>query len=138
MAKFKGTTYGSGSTESLNYNNLNLYNAFSSAETASFKKYGYTLNGIRYPEALHAYSYEGSLYFAGDVNHYEDYRYPPLYHIITGGVVNHIHVDARDSGNWHLYDFNYDYNAFESAANSKSNADDLKIIKNILSGNDDF
>ena len=73
-----------------------MYNAFSSAETASFKEYGYTLNGIRYPEALHAYSYEGSLYFAGDVNHYRDYSAYITNYIITG-VVNHIHVDARDS-----------------------------------------
>ena len=129
---------------------INIYDSISLA--TNYGGYGYfdrnggRIDGKYYPHVLD-YSLSNSagtynLEFGGNVSYSINNSYYPNYEV-TGGVINHVRQTVNDYNNglyavFDITDASYDAKSFQKAANTKSNSDDLAILKSMLSGDDSF
>ena len=128
-----------------------LYGAVSLADTVTFDRYGGQIQGHPYPEVLRfgmssydIYGVRGEIAFGGDVDYILDYS-SPFNYSITGGYVSHYFESVSQLGSSNYFVAQIDVrggmvDALEvgAAINSPSSSDDLKVIKKMLSGNDQF
>ena len=126
-----------------------LYGAIALTDTVTFDRYGGQIQGHSYPEVLrfgmNSYSYYGvlgELAFGGNVEYILDYN-SPFNYSITGGYVSHYyeavsHPSAGLYASTDVYGFMADALEVGAAMDSPSTSDDLKLIKKMLSGNDQF